>query len=199
MKLQFSDAIGAEIVPHIERLAELRITVFREYPYLYEGSLEYERGYLQKLADSPHGYVVLARDGETVVGASTSLPLSDAEDEFQAPFRAQGLDIEDYFYFGESVVLPAYRGQGAGHKFFDERIAQAHFLAFPFSCFCAVERSENHPARPLDYRSLDKFWKKRGFQLQPELRASFSWLELGQTQPSEQTLQFWVRPEKDVF
>jgi GNAT superfamily N-acetyltransferase len=199
MKLHYSDAIGPEIAPHIERLAELRTVVFREYPYLYDGTLEYERQYMQKLADSPHGYLVLAKDGQTVVGASTGLPLSDAEPHFQKPFLEAGLDVDDFFYFGESVVLPDYRGQGAGHKFFDERIAQAHFLAFPFSCFCAFVRATNHPDKPKDYRSLDKFWKKRGFKQRADLQTSFPWPDLGQTEPTDKLMEFWVRREEAEF
>jgi GNAT superfamily N-acetyltransferase len=199
MKLTYRDLIGSEITPYIDRLAELRIEVFREWPYLYEGTMDYERKYLARLAESPHGYVVLAFDGEIVVGASTALPLTDAEDAFQKPFREAGLDPEDYFYFGESVLLPAYRGQGAGVKFFEEREAQAHFLAFPFSCFCAVLRPDDSPAKPADYRSLDGLWTRRGFERRPELRATFSWPDLGETEESEKVLEFWVRREDADF
>lgn len=199
MRMQFSDLIGVEIEPYIDRLAELRISVFREYPYLYEGNLEYERKYLQKLADSPHGYVVLAKDGERVVGASTALPLTDAEAEFSRPFTENGLDPEDYFYFGESVLLPEYRGRGIGRKFFQERLAQAHFLAFPWSCFCAVVRPETHPARPAGYRPLDGFWSELGFSHRPDLVAKFSWPDLAEAEESEKTLQFWLRKDTMEF
>lgn len=199
MTLSYSDLIGAEILPHIERLAELRIAVFREWPYLYDGSLDYERKYLGRLAASDHGYVVLARDGETVVGASTAMPLIDADPEFQKPFRDAGLDPEDYFYFGESVLLPEYRGQRAGVRFFEEREAQAHFLAFPFSCFCAVLRPDDHPARPKDYRPLDRLWARRGFQRRPELVAKFPWRDLGQSQDTEKVMEFWIRRETAAF
>jgi GNAT superfamily N-acetyltransferase len=143
--------------------------------------------------------VVLARDGETIVGASTALPLSDAEPEFQRPFRDVGLDPEDYFYFGESVLQPEYRGQKAGVKFFEEREAQAHFLGFPFSCFCAVVRPEDHPARPADYRALDRLWSRRGFTRRPDLHTTFSWLDLGQTQATDKVMEFWVRREDAEF
>lgn len=195
MNLEFSDLIGAEIAPHIERLAELRIAVFREYPYLYEGDLEYERSYLRKLAESDHGYVVLARDGDRVVGAATAMPLSDAGPEFQKPFLEQDLHPDDYFYFGESVLLPEYRGGGAGNRFFVEREAQAHFLAYPYSCFCAVVRPEDHPAKPQGYTSLHRFWSRRGFKHRPDLVTTFSWREVGQSEETPKTMEFWVRKE----
>lgn len=199
MTLEFSDLIGEEIHPFIDSLAELRLTVFREYPYLYDGTLDYEQAYLKKLAASPHGYVVLAKDGDTVVGACTALPLSDADAQFQKPFIDQGLDPEDYFYFGESVLLPAYRGQGAGRKFFEEREAQAHFLAFPFSCFCAVVRPEGHPSCPEDYQSHERMWSKRNFKRRPDLTTTFAWKDLEEAQETEKQMEFWVRREEAEF
>jgi len=36
---------GSAILSHLEDIARLRIQVFREWPYLYDGSMEYEREY----------------------------------------------------------------------------------------------------------------------------------------------------------
>ncbi len=44
------------------------IEVFRAFPYLYEGSAEYERKYLSTYARSPGSIFVLAFDGDEVVG-----------------------------------------------------------------------------------------------------------------------------------
>ena len=66
---------GEAAKPFIPSLAALRIQVFREYPYLYEGDLSYEEKYLQDYSRIPDSVVVLALDGERVVGASTALPL----------------------------------------------------------------------------------------------------------------------------
>jgi hypothetical protein len=43
---------GREIEPYLQEIAGLRITVFREFPYLYEGDLEYEMAYLRTLLNS---------------------------------------------------------------------------------------------------------------------------------------------------
>ena len=37
---------GAALDAALDDVARLRITVFREWPYLYDGDLEYERDYL---------------------------------------------------------------------------------------------------------------------------------------------------------
>lgn len=81
---------SAAIAPLIPELAELRIAVFREYPYLYAGTLDYEARYLQTYADSPDSLCVLVRDAGRVVGAATALPLADETLEFQRPFLDSG-------------------------------------------------------------------------------------------------------------
>ncbi|HLL24828.1 MAG TPA: GNAT family N-acetyltransferase, partial [Kofleriaceae bacterium] len=52
--------VGDAIGPYLPALAALRIRVFREWPYLYDGSLAYEEAYLASYV-SPDAIVVLAR------------------------------------------------------------------------------------------------------------------------------------------
>src|SRR5690606_6621356 len=114
---------GAAVRPHLEALAGLRIAVFREWPYLYQGDLDYEAGYLAAYAKSAGSVFVLAFDGDQVVGAATGIPMADETEAFLKPVRERGIAPERMFYFGESVLLPAYRGQGIGNRFFDGREA----------------------------------------------------------------------------
>ena len=102
---------GGDIARHVDALAQLRIAVFREFPYLYDGTAEYEAHYLQTYIASPDSLIVMVRDGEKAVGASTSLPLAAAHEEMQEPFQAAGLPLKRYHYFGESLLLRAYRGR----------------------------------------------------------------------------------------
>lgn len=185
---------GAAIAPYIDDLARLRLTVFREFPYLYDGTPEYEADYLDTYVRSERSLVVLAVDADQVVGASTGLPLADETSEFQQPFLEQGRDPRRVYYFGESVLLPAYRGQGLGVRFFIEREAYAHKLgAFHYCAFCAVERPNGHPRRPTDYKPLHGFWRNRGFLHQPALRASYRWRDLDEDAESSKTLSFWLK------
>src|SRR5690606_10812750 len=73
--LRFSLHRGAEAEPFLDAVAALRIEVFADWPYLYQGDVDYERGYLARYARCPRALFVLAKDGETIVGASTGLPL----------------------------------------------------------------------------------------------------------------------------
>lgn len=184
---------GKAVTPFNAALAELRIQVFREWPYLYEGSLTYEQHYLDKYAACPQSIVAIAKDGQRIVGATTGLPLSAADPEFQKPFLNSSYPTKVIFYLGESVLLPKYRGQGIGHRFFDAREAQAIRCGYKYAAFCAVERAEDDPRRPSDYNELDTFWRKRGYSKQPQLQATFDWREVGHSLESSHTLSFWIK------
>lgn len=194
MQLHFQYYRGADISSVLEPLAQLRIRVFRDFPYLYEGTLEYEQEYLQTYLNSERSLLFAAFDGDQMVGATTCIPLTDETEEVQAPFLAAGFEPGHVFYFGESILLPAYRGLGLGHRFFDEREAHAaQFGDYQLTSFCAVERAHDHPLRPADYRPLDEFWAKRGYRKEPGLQTQFSWPDLGSTESSPKTMIYWTR------
>lgn len=184
---------GRAILPWLDDLAALRIRVFREFPYLYDGSLSYERGYLAEYAESEHALIVLALAGNKVVGCSTGLPLTEAAPEFRQPFVDAGRDPAEVFYFGESVLDADFRGQGLGHRFFDEREAHAARLGLKTTTFCAVRRPSDHPLRPDRYRPLDDFWRRRGYVRQPELVAKLAWKDLDQASETVKQLVFWLK------
>lgn len=192
--MQYRILTGAAIGPYIDNLAQLRIRVFHEYPYLYEGSLAYERQYLKTYAASADSLFVLALDKDKVVGAATGIPMADETSEFKQPFLQQGIDPEKVFYFGESVLLPEYRGRGIGVRFFQERERYARLLQrFELCCFCAIERPDNHPLRPADYSPLNQFWRNRGYAHHPELRTEYSWQEIGESEESAKPMSFWIK------
>ncbi len=175
-------------------VARLRIEVFRAFPYLYDGDVSYEERYLDTYAQSADSLWVLALDGERVVGASTGLPLADEDDAFKQPFIERGIDPRQVFYFGESVLLPTYRGLGLGHRFFDAREAHARALGrFDWTAFAAVDRAADDPRRPAGHRDNDAFWAKRGYQRQPGMGFGLRWKELGEADESEKPLTYWLR------
>lgn len=184
---------GRAVLPVIPDLARLRVEVFREWPYLYDGDLDYEHKYLAKYADLDGATIVVASDGDRVVGASTALPLAKAEAAMQRPFRNGGLAVERWYYFGESVLDRRYRGRGIGVAFFAGREARARELGFTSATFCAVERPGTHPLRPHDYVPLDAFWTKRGYTKRPDLVASFDWQDVDEPGETPHPMVFWTR------
>ena len=184
---------GHALAAALADVARLRIRVFREWPYLYDGDLAYEEHYLKSYRNSENAILVGAFDGETLVGASTGTPLNDHVDDFAAAFAGTGINLAEVFYCAESVLLPAYRGQGIGHRFFDLREAHARALGFGKCCFCAVIRPDDHPSRPATYHTLDAFWRTRGYAPLSNVIAHFEWKDLGNAAQTAKPLQFWIR------
>lgn len=183
-----------DLESYLEDLAQLRIKVFRAFPYLYDGSIDYEMSYLETYTACPESIVVLVMDGEQVVGATTGLPLDAETAEFQKPFIDAGHDASRIFYCAESVLLPEYRGRGVYPKFFEEREGHARSIGrFDTCAFCCVERPQNHPLRPADYVPLDNIWSRFGYTKHPELRTSYSWKDVDETQESEKPMVFWLK------
>lgn len=192
MSLEFRSFRGAQVAEVLDDLARLRVTVFRDWPYLYEGDAAYERGYLSAYT-TPRAIVTGAFDGGTMVGAATGMPMVDHDEGLGATLQARGIPLEDVFYCAESVLLPDFRGQGAGHAFFDAREDHARALGLSHSAFCAVIRPDDHPARPAGYRPLDPFWRARGYAPLEGAIARLSWRDTGAEIETAKPLQFWTR------
>jgi GNAT superfamily N-acetyltransferase len=174
-------------------LARLRIAVFRDWPYLYDGTLDYEQRYLAHFIDKPGAVLIVARDGETIVGAATASPMMGQEQALRGPFEQAGHNPAELYYFGESVLLPDYRGQGIGHEFFDRREAGARAAGANAACFCAVIRPADHPLRPAGTRDLAPFWRSRGYAPLNGMIAHYDWKDIDQPDETSHAMQFWYR------
>ncbi|MFU8883186.1 MAG: GNAT family N-acetyltransferase [Rhodobacterales bacterium] len=184
---------GADLDAALDDVAQLRIAVFRDWPYLYDGDLAYERDYLAVYRNNPRAVVAGAFDGTRLVGAATGMPMTEHSDDFGQAFDGSGEDLEQIFYCAESVLLPQWRGHGVGHRFFDLREQHAKALGFAKVAFCGVIRPQDHPLRPAGYAPLDLFWRKRGYRPLAGVVAHFGWKDLDQPDQTEKPLQFWIK------
>ena len=181
---------GRDMLPFLPELARLRITVFREYPYLYDGDLAYEQHYLQTYAASANSLIVLALDNGAVIGAASGIYMPEADEAVKKEFLAAGYELAEWFYHGESVLLAPYRGQGLGVRFFAERERFARDLNCKAAAFCGVVRPAEHPQKPPGYQSLHDFWRHRGYT-PLDLVCHFSWKEVGAACETAHPLSFW--------
>ena len=184
---------GEALEAALDDVARLRIAVFRKWPYLYDGTLEYERNYLTTYRDNPGALLIGAFEQGRLIGASTSTLMEDHAAEFAAPFKALGMPLTSILYGAESVLLEPYRGLGLGHRFIDLREAHARAMGRSHVAFCSVVRAPDHPARPQNARTNDAFWRGRGYAPLPGVLAEFSWKDVGADSESSKKLQFWMR------
>lgn len=193
MNFQLVETNGPQAAEHIDALSNLRIRVFRDFPYLYDGNLDYEKRYLKTYFSCAESFVALCYDGNKIVGASTAIPMQNEEKSFREPLERAGWETKKICYFGESILLPEYRGKGIGKLFFEAREKYARKMNLSRASFCAVIREENHPMRPKNYRSLEDFWRNQGYKIAKGITTTYSWKDLGQVKESAKPMQFWVK------
>ena len=184
---------GRDIQNASQELASLRITVFREYPYLYDGTISYEIEYLNQYFVSKDGLLILVKEGNTVIGALTGLPLKETMADCQSFFNQHQIPMEDIYYLGEIVLLKEYRGQGIGSKMYELfEHAVSKKKRYSQIAFCEIVRTPlDEP--PEDYFCLDPFWIKRGYCKYPDWISQFSWKELSKDEELYHPMVFWVK------
>ena len=193
MPVEVRPLTGADLARVLPDVARLRMRVFRDWPYLYDGDFDYEHRYLQSYRDSAGAVIVGAFDGDRIVGAATGTPLRDHAEEFATAFAEHPVPLDAIFYNAESVLLPEYRGQGIGHRFFDLREDHARGFGFTHATFCAVQRPDDHPARPKGARDLAPFWRARGYEFLPTVTTHFAWRDVGDVSETRKPMHFWMR------
>lgn len=194
MEFQFVKKVGPDTQELFDDLAQLRIAVFRDFPYLYEGTFDYEKEYLNTYSHSERSIVFAVYHDNKMIGATTAIPLLDETEEVQAPFSQNDMPLDKIFYFGESILLKPFRSLGLGHRFMDERLQ--HAISYPdyqIATFCSVVRPDDHPDKPSDYRPNDVFWRKRGFVQQPQLLTTFDWPDIGSTISTPKPMMYWTK------
>jgi GNAT superfamily N-acetyltransferase len=192
--LRIEPVTGEALQRALPALARLRIEIFREWPYLYEGTLDYEANYIERFARLKGGVIVVASDAGEAVGAATAAPMAGQNPDVTAPFVERGYDLATLFYFGESVLKRGYRGRGIGHAFFDQREKVARAVpGVTQATFSGVVRAPDDPRRDPGYRPLDGFWRKRGYAPVAGLVGHYSWTDIGDKEQTRKPMQFWMR------
>lgn len=184
---------GPEAREFIKEIADMRITMFEEYPYLYDGCFAYEKEYLETYFSCPDASVLLVFDGQEIVGFSNSIPLKYESKELTEPFTAFGCDVNDYLYIGEVMIKPAYRNQGLLRSFFTFHENRARNERYRFTSFMTVIRPDDHPLKPVDYRPLDPVWRHFGYELINNLEVHFSWVQIDTKEEMDNALAIWCK------
>ena len=157
---------GKELLQWLDFIAQLRLTEFKEFPYLYIGNLDIEKKYLASYATDNRSVFTLAFHNDEIAGVLTGTPfVSDLEPVPGGPeiFKKHGLQPQDFYYYGEFIVIPKYRGHGITRKLFSQQTAYVKSLGYKSLCLMTVDREPKHPLKPKNYINTDPIWEKLGF------------------------------------
>mgnify|MGYP001309564430 CR=1 FL=1 len=184
---------GPDVTVHLDALATLRLEIFREFPYLYDGTRDNELRYLQVYAQAADSCVLTVAEEGRVVGAATGIPLLHEQQEIREPFAAVPYPPDSIYYVGELLLYPAYRNRGLGMQLLSNLEVQIRSLGSYRYLTCAtVVRPDDHPQRPANYLLIERFLKRTGFIALPEVTATFAWRETDGVS-REHLMQFWIK------
>ena len=177
----------------LDDLASLRINIFREYPYLYDGLREDELKYLRLYMVTPDAFVISVNDSGNMVGAATGMPLRYEHDGLITPFKGTSYSVDELFYVGELLFDPEYRDCGLGIRLLEHLVAHVRSLGNYRYLTCAtVVRPDYHVRCPESYIKINRFLARTGFILLPGVTTSFAWKETDGTN-CEHPMQFWIK------
>ncbi|MBN8536984.1 MAG: GNAT family N-acetyltransferase [Deltaproteobacteria bacterium] len=186
---------------YLNEIAQFRIKYFKSYPYLYVGNLEYEKEYINGYANNSKSLLILALYNGKIIGVSTALPLnSNADILGEAPvlFAKKGLNINEYFYYGEIIVKTEFQGIGIAAKIYDMQESYAKAEGFKKIILATVNRRPNDPRKPSDYFNTDIVWNKLGFK-KCNIQINYNWptiTENGSIKDINNPMDFWTKEIK---
>ncbi|MHC1698606.1 MAG: GNAT family N-acetyltransferase [Geobacteraceae bacterium] len=184
---------GAAITDALDDLATLRLDIFPEYPYLYQGRREDELTYLATYAEAPDACVTLAYDGLTVIGAATGMPLIYEDAQMLDAFAGTTFPLNEVYYVGELLFRSDYRNCGLGQELLDRLESHICSLGRYRKLTCAtVERPEDHPLRPSNYIPISRFLARTGFTRLSGVNTHFMWRETDGDK-RDHLMQFWTK------
>ena len=182
---------GATIADGLNDMATLRLDIFQEYPYLYQGGREDELNYLSTYAEAPDACAILAYDGSSIIGAATGMPLIHEDAQMLDAFAGTTLPLNEIYYVGELLFRPPYRNCGLGQKLLAQLESHIRSLGSYRTLTCAtVKRPDDHPSRPPDYIPITQFLARTGFARLPGVTTHFRWRETDGVK-RDHCMQFW--------
>ena len=147
--------------PLLPFVATLRINIFREHPYLYDGDFKEEMDDLEHCTQLSDNAIAVAYYKDTPVGFLYGLSLAAFTPHFENPvgdlFKEKNLDPATCYYFGDIIILPEHRGNHLSEKLFDTLETYAQKQGYKSASFI-TESHEAHPLKPANYKSLDPLW-----------------------------------------
>lgn len=196
--VRFAIVTQPALQAHMNNWMLMSLEVYREYPYLYDGTVESETDYFEFYARNAHAIMLVAKDDttDTPVGYAVGIPLSDETPKKQHPFIATGRDPREYLLIVEFLVAPAFRHHGIArtmYTLFEEHII-SQLPQYRYITAFGIER-DNNPNwyTPQSHDPLYALERHCGWQRHGELTFLATWQDVGTAEPVTKKLVFWIK------
>jgi GNAT superfamily N-acetyltransferase len=178
----------------IDYCGAMRIVFFREQPYCYAGSFEYEKEYLSFYTREQLSLVVVAEIDSDIIGIATGIPfltLAHFFGNIQEQYETLNININKVFYIGDVIVKPEHRGKGLASKLLSLIYEFALSQGFTKISVCTgVQLIES-----VHSKSVEKLLNKEGFLDQNLVIINeFPTVQMdGSIAIENHQLKFWIR------
>lgn len=185
---------GKEISRYQEQFIQMRMAFYREYPYLYSGNKEFERKYFNMFIANADSRLIVAKEEEEVVGMIIGMPLKATMEDIQKPFKEMERPVDSIYYLGDILVPKNHKGEGIGSALYEEFEGVVRGMKkYKEIDLYEIVRPTQHPRKPQDYKPLETFWEKRGYDLEADIRTQLSWKEIGEKQETPHSLIVYLK------
>jgi hypothetical protein len=180
---------------HFKNIAALRIAAFADFPYLYAGTEEYEKEYLETYFNSLQSVVYVGFHAEKIVAFSNLMPLCEMPLEIIKPFIENDIDVANIIYLGEAILSPEYQHKKSGFISAMLKIQEQHARKKNYNqiMFMSVIRSDDHPLKPENYTSLDGMFTKFGFKRYENMFIEMTWTQVDTNIETDTILSIWYK------
>lgn len=189
---------GEELRSFLPFVAQQRINTFREFPYLYEGTIEYETDYLQTYQENEHAAIAVAYVDNKIAGFATGVALNTFDKAMAEAMKQAGLDPTRFYYIGEVIVTPSFRGNKIAEALFAALEQYGQSRGYAAGCFMTVVRADDDPQMPDNYRSLDRLWNRVGYK-KSKITVNYEWPTIqanGSIKEKNNQLILWLKDFK---
>lgn len=192
---------GQQITLFIRDIGQAIRDVYKEWPYLYEGTVEEQEEYVQKrYIDRPDSVVCAAFDQKQLIGLAMGVPLCDAPAHYLTPFISDnlcmGMPLKDIFYWGELIVRPECRQKGIAKQLCNQLENHIITKGYKAIAFCTVERPTDfhlNNLKPENHFSPDSRWGDFGFTKHEDLTFKGEWRLVEESEESKHHMVYWFK------
>ncbi|QLH36622.1 MAG: hypothetical protein HWD61_11200 [Parachlamydiaceae bacterium] len=186
---------GKEILPYVKEITELCLIIYKEYPFLYEGTEAEYLPFIEYYAQSDQSIACIVFDHARPVGVAIGMPLHLMREKYQTPFSnlCPNEILSEFFYLGEFLLLHEYRGQNLGKQMYLEFERLIQNKDQKNICFCSIDETLTFTPPPLNYHPLEEFWCHLGYQKCKEMTFSIDWRNISESQDSSHPMIYWIK------